>query len=252
MEETFSATKTRSGRPGWSVIFRHPLRRDGRGKPGLKIRRGLNTTDDQEADELVAQLQRLLSDRGWWSADRRADAEREAFAPQIVSAFFDGIEAGHVDTAELRENHIHLPTRDEGYSRVLLAGTTVAGKTTLLRLFIGSPQGVDRFPSTSTARTTIADTEIITDAGPYKAAVTFISEFEVRANIDECIEAACLAATEGQSDSKVAAALLTHHEQRFRLAYLLGDWSGEESEDDDEFMFDGDVPKRRRHSRRRR
>ena len=63
MEEGYSATKTRSGRPGWSVIFRHPLRRDARGKPGLKIRRGLNTTDDGQADEYVAQLNRLLSDR---------------------------------------------------------------------------------------------------------------------------------------------------------------------------------------------
>lgn len=70
--------------------------------------------------------------------------------------------------------------------------------------------------------------------------MTFQSEFEVRANIDECIEAACLAATEGQPDAKIAAALLTHHEQRFRLAYLLGDWSGEESEDDDEFEFDAE------------
>ena len=126
------------GRPGWSVIFRHPLRRDGRGKPGLKIPRGLNTAaDDQRADELVAQLSVLLSDRRWWSADRRADAERE-FAPQIVSAFFDGIEAGHVDTAGLRDKHIQLPTREEGYARVLLAGTTGAGKTTLLRHLIGS------------------------------------------------------------------------------------------------------------------
>jgi energy-coupling factor transporter ATP-binding protein EcfA2 len=244
MEETYSATKTRSARPGWSVIFRHPLRRDIRGKPGLKIRRGLNTTNDQEADDLVAQLQRLLSDRSWWSADRRADAEREAIAPQIISAFFDGIEAGHVDTAELREKHIHLPTKDEGYARVLLVGTTGAGKTTLLRHFIGSTHGVDRFPSTSTARTTVADTEIITDSGPYKAAVTFVSEFEVRANIDECIEAACLAVTEDQPDSKVAAALLTHHEQRFRLSYLLGDWGGEDSDEDDEFTFETAAPTR--------
>lgn len=249
MDETFSATKTRSGRPGWSVIFRHPLRRDGRGKPGLKIRRGLNTTVDQEADDLVEQLQRLLADRKWWSADRRADAEREGVAPLILSAFFDGIEAGHLDTAELRERHIHLPNKDEGYSRVLLVGTTGAGKTTLLRHLIGSTHGVDRFPSTSTARTTIADTEIITAGGAYRAAVTFNSEFEVRANIDECIEAACLAATEDQPDSKIAAALLTHHEQRFRLAYLLGDWSGEEPEDDnDEFAFDAQTPKDEIHA----
>lgn len=241
MEEVFTASKTRSGRPGWSVIFRHPLRRDARGKVGLKIRRGLNTTDDHLADELVAQLKVLLSDRRWWSADRRAEADRE-FAPQIVSAFFDGMEAGHVDTGKLREKHIHLPTREEGYARVLLVGTTGAGKTTLLRHLIGSTHEHDRFPSTSTARTTISDTEIIIgDDRPLKAAVTFNSEFEVRANIDECIEAACLAAIEGQPDAKVAAALLTHHEQRLRLSYVLGDWSDDELSDEDDFAFD-DVP----------
>ena len=84
--------------------------------------------------------------------------------------------------------------------------------------------------------------EIVTGDRPFKAAVTFISEFEVRANIDECIEAACLAATEGQPDSKIAAALLTHHEQRFRLSYVLGDWSDEETPDEDDFTFDTDVP----------
>jgi hypothetical protein len=242
MEDSYSATKTRSGRPGWSVIFRHPLRRDARAKPGLKIRRGLNTTDDAQADELVAQLNILLGDRSWWSADRRGDAERE-FAPQIVSAFFDGIETGRVDTAQLRDTRIPLPGRDDGYARVLLVGTTGAGKTTLLRHLIGSSHESDRFPSTSTAKTTISDTEIVTAEGPFAAAVTFMSEFEVRAHIDECIEAACLAATEGQPDAKVAGALLTHREQRFRLSYLLGEWdSDSEADDDEDFSFDTVVP----------
>lgn len=242
MEDSHSATKTRSGRPGWSVIFRHPLRRDARGKPGLKIRRGLNTTDDAQADELAGQLNVLLGDQSWWSADRRGDAERE-FAPQIVSAFFDGIETGRVDTAQLRDAHIPLPGKDDGYARVLLVGTTGAGKTTLLRHLIGSSHENDRFPSTSTAKTTISDTEIVTAEGPFTAAVTFMSEFEVRAHIDECIEGACLAATEGQPDVKVAAALLTHREQRFRLSYLLGEWNSESEVDDDEdFSFDTIVP----------
>jgi hypothetical protein len=241
MEETYSATKTRSGRPGWSVIFRHPLRRDPRGKPGLKIRRGLNTTDDEQADELVGQLNVLLADHKWWSADRRSDAERE-FEPQIVSAFFDGIEVGHLDTAQLREARIPLPGRDEGYARVLLVGTTGAGKTTFLRHVIGSDHEHDRFPSTSTARTTIADTEIVTSDGPFVAAVTFMSEFEVRAHIDECIEASCLAAIESQPDPKIAAALITHREQRFRLSYVLGDWSVEEPAEEEDFSFDAVMP----------
>jgi hypothetical protein len=240
MEPTYLATKTRSSRPGWSVIFRHPLRRDTRGKPGLKVRRGLNTTDDEEADALVAELNKLLSDRSWWSADRRTDAEH-LFKPQIVSAFFDGIEVGPFDSMRLRERHIPLPSREEGYAHVLMAGTTGAGKTTLLRHAIGASHHGDRFPSTSTARTTIADTEIITADGPYKAAVTFMSEFEVRAHIDECIEAACLAAVEGQNDTKLAAALLTHREQRFRLSYVLGEMPVEESGDKDDFSFEPEA-----------
>ncbi len=238
MEETYTATKTRSGRPGWSVIFRHPLRHDARGKPGLKVRRGLNTTDDREADAMVEQIKTLLRDRSWWSADRRADAEREDFAPQVIAAFFDGIEAGHADTAALRDAEIPLPGKDEGYARVLLAGTTGAGKTTFLRHVIGSSHERDRFPSTSTDRTTISDAEIVIADGPYKAAVTFMSEFEVRAHIDECIEAACLAATEKQSDARIAAALLMHREQRFRLSYILGDRDDDESPEEDDFSFD--------------
>lgn len=241
MEDSYSATKSRSGRPGWSVTFRHPMRRDARGKPGLKIRRGLNTTDDAQADTLVEQLNILLSDRSWWSADRCGDAERE-FAPQIVSAFFDGIEAGRIDTAQLRDSRIPLPGHEDGYARVLLVGTTGAGKTTLLRHLIGSSHEHDRFPSTSTARTTISDTEIVTADGPFAAAITFMSEFEVRAHIDECIEAASLAAAEGQSDAKVAAALLTHREQRFRLSYLLGEWDSDAVEDEDDFSFDAAEP----------
>jgi len=237
MEEGYTATKTRSGRPGWSVIFRHPLRRDARLKPGLKVRRGLNTADDEQADALVAQLNALLSDRRWWSADRRGDAERE-FAPQIVSAFFDGIEVGRPDTSQLREARIPLPGRDEGYARLFLVGPTGAGKTTLLRHLIGSSHDRDRFPSTSTARTTIADTEIVIADGAFEAAVTFMSEFEVRAHIDECIEAACLALIEGQSDEKVAEALLVHREQRFRLSYLLGEWESGASSNQDDFSFD--------------
>ena len=241
MDETYTATKTRSGRPGWSVSFRHPLRRDARGKVGLKVRRGLDTTDDSRADDLVAELNTLLSDRRWWSADRRADAERE-FDLRVVSAFFDGIEVGRLDAAALRESKIPLPGREQGYARVLLAGATGAAKTTLLRHLIGSNHKADRFPSTSTARTTIADTEVVTADGPFEAVVTFMSEFEVRAHVDECIEAACLAAIESQSEERIAGALLMHREQRFRLPYILGEWTQQEPSADEESAFEFEAP----------
>ena len=83
----------------------------------------------------------------------------------IVDIFFDRIEAGKRNSAELRDRKILLPTKKDGYSRVLFLGTTGAGKTTLLRHIIGSDHNKDRFPSTSTARTTTADTEIVTAEG---------------------------------------------------------------------------------------
>lgn len=153
-----------------------------------------------------------------------------------------GMEAGRIDIAQLRDDWIPMPEQNEGYTRVLLVGTTGAGKTTLLRHMIGSSHEHDRFPSTSTAKTTISDTEIVMADGPFRAAVTFMSELEVRAHIDECIEAACLEAIKGKPDAKIAAALLTHREQRFRLSYLIGEWGIDEPADDDDFSFDSATP----------
>jgi hypothetical protein len=48
----------------------------------------------------------------------------------------------------------------------------------------------------------------------------------------------CLAAAEGQDDTKIAAALLMHREQRFRLSYVLGELSAEENGDQDDFSFE--------------
>lgn len=104
----------------------------------------------------------------------------------VVSAFFDGIEAGKVKSKERREEKLPLPTPADGYARVLLVGSTGAGKTTLLRQLIGSDHTRDRFPSTSTAKTTTADIEIITTpTGPFKSAITFMNEHEVRGAVDQ-------------------------------------------------------------------
>lgn len=238
----YTASKTRSNRPGWSVTFRHPLRTDSRGRPGVKIRRGLGTSDDAKADALVDQLNQLLSDQSWWSPDRRIDAERQ-FESVVVDTFFKAIEVGKSGSAELRQTKIPLPLKEDGYSKVIFLGTTGAGKTTLLRHLIGSDHKHDRFPSTSTARTTTADIEIVTADGDYEAIVTFMPEHEVRAHIDECLEEACLCAIQKQADDKIAATLLTHREQRFRLFYMLGGWRDEDNQKaDDEFEFDDENP----------
>ena len=221
------ASKTRSNRPGWSVTFSHPRRSDARGKFGLKVRRGLGTTDDAEADRLVEQVNTLLNDETWWSIDRRTEAE-QLFDSIAVSAFFDGIESGSSQPRDLRERIIHLPSADadadKDYATVMLVGTTGAGKTTLLRQFIGSDHTRDRFPATSTAKTTTADIEIITAVGPYEAVVTFMTEHEVRCAVDECLEEACADVIRGHDDEGIAGTLLEHREQRFRLSYILGTW----------------------------
>ena len=238
-ESLYSASKSRSNRPGWSVTFRHPLRNDARGKPGLRIRRGLGTTDDVEADRLVAEMNTLLTDRTWWNAGKRADAER-SFSKAIVDAFYDEMQAGREDPEALREELITLPNADDGYSRVLFVGTTGAGKTSLLRQLIDSDPEEDRFPSTAPAKTTIADIEIVQSEGPYQAVVTFFTEFQIQASVEECIADACSAAREGAPDDRVAERFLNHRDQKFRLSYILGGWREVDNPatETDEFSFD--------------
>ena len=217
------ASKTRSGRPGWSVTFRHPRRCDARGRYGLRVRRGLGTTDEAEADRIVDDLNVLLGDDSWWSPDRRADAEQQ-LDPIAVAAFFDDIAAGVASARDLRNQFIRLPGPHDGYARVMLVGPTGAGKTTLLRQLIGSDHKHDRFPSTSTARTTTAEIEIVTADAPFQAAVTFMTQAEARGLVDECVMASCVSAVEGQDNAGIADAFLEHGEQRFRLSYVLGAW----------------------------
>ncbi len=240
MSKNYTASKTRAqGRPGWVITFRHPLRTDSRGKPGLKMRRGLGTTDAGEADQLIDQMNVILSNPSWWNTMRRAEAERK-FAAPVVLAFFDEIQAGQADPWAAREAAIPLPGRDEGYSRVLFVGTTGAGKTTLLRHLIGSDHEKDRFPSTSTAKTTVSDIEIVLADGAYEAVVTFSSEHHVLAYIEECVADACVAVFEGKRDGEIAERLLNHRDQRFRLGYTLGSFVEDvpSPKTDDDFSFD--------------
>jgi len=202
-KDSYIASKTRSNRPGWSISFRHPLRYDPRGRQGLKVRRGLGTTDETEADRMVVQMNTILSDQTWWNAAKRSEAALQ-FAAPVVEAFYDEIQAGYPDSDSLRESHIHLPSKDDGYSQVLFVGTTGAGKTSLLRQLIGSDPDEDRFPSTAPAKTTIADIEVIQAEGDFVAAVTFFSEFQTQANIEECVIDAALAALENASRDRIA------------------------------------------------
>ena len=240
MNKLYNASKSQSqNRPGWSISFRHPLRNDGKGKPGLKMRRGLGTDNEQSAEELVMQMNEILTNESWWNAAKRGEAEAR-FNKIIVNAFFDEIQAGRISPEAIRETVISLPGRDQGYSRVLFVGTTGAGKTSLLRQLIGSDPDEDRFPSTAPAKTTIADLEVIQSEGGFQAVVTFFSEFQIQAYVEECLIAASIAAFDGANDQKIAERLLNHSDQKFRLSYVLGAWP-DAAQDEEEFSFD-EVP----------
>lgn len=218
-----ASLSTTPGRPGFSVSFRHPLKLDSKGKPGLKMRRGLGTDDKIKAEALVVQMNQLLKDEVWWTAAKHQEA-LHAFDQRIVDAFYDGIQAGVADSFETRNGVISLPGKTEGYAKALFVGTTGAGKTSLLRHLIGSDPDLDRFPSTSTAKTTVSDIEVIPAAGEFRAVVTFFSEAVIQANVEDCVLNACAAVWDNLPEDKVADRFLHHPDQRFRLSYLLGSW----------------------------
>ena len=71
-----------------------------------------------------------------------------------------------------------------------------------------------------------------------------MTEHEVRCAVDECLEAACESVILGHNNERIAAALLEHREQRFRLSYPLGNWHQSQPEEliNDEYDMDFDDP----------
>ena len=254
--QRYTASLSQSqGRSGYSIIFRHPVRRDETGKPGIRVRRGLGTRDKAEAERLRDELNRLLADPKYHDPAARAEAERR-FDLWVVDIFFDKMVPERVNYSDLREKAIHLPPSGEpdGYRHVLFLGTTGAGKTTLVRQLIGTDPKTERFPATSTSRTTIHDTEIIMDDGPWRAVVTFVSSDETREYLKECISSAILEAYRDRDadDTSVLRRLLNHVDQRFRFNYVLGngpktepdisDFDEESESEDDVESFLNDEP----------
>lgn len=239
---TASKSSTEAG-TSWVMSFRHPLRKDGRGKQGRKIRRGLGTSDESKAQALVDEMNDLLGDVNWHSIAKRPEAERR-FSPVVVDAFYDDIEGIPFNSWDIRNKVLPLPTRNEGYTRVMMVGTTGAGKTSLLRHLIGSHPKLDRFPSTSASRTTISDIEVISSTEElYKAVVTFFDEPTVHTNVHECVANACTALWDDLTDDKLAERFLTHRDLRFRLGYIIGSWKQDSpltAKNDDPWEYDTD------------
>ena len=228
MPEYYKASVSdNQGRKSFSIIFRHPVFKDKDGKYGLRIRRGLGTNDEAEANRLVAQMNEILSNDIFWEKNAQTIVATK-FDPRVVSAFYDMFEVSKIEPRQLREEKIPLGDSP----KTLIIGTTGAGKTTLLRQLIGSPKS-ERFPSTSAAKTTTSEIEIITrhERSPFEAVVSFMSKDDVRLSIEECLMAAASARWEDKSNEDIAARLLEHSDQRFRLSYILGTLPIERSSD---------------------
>jgi hypothetical protein len=191
----------------------------------------LGTSDREEAQRLVDQANVILSDESLWTPAARELAEK-SFDRRIVEAFYDELVPTPRDSWALRENVIPLPA--DGFTTVQLLGTTGAGKTTLLRQFIGTGGRDEKFPSTSTSRTTTCDIEIVTDATDlFEAVVAFLPRDEVRQYVEECVCAAILSEIDGQPAEVVTRRFMEHSEQRFRLSYILGNPLAHAEEEDD-------------------
>ena len=240
----YSASLSRTqGRNAWAVIFRHPKRTDPTtGKEGLRVRQSLKTDDEREAATLRDQMNTLLASPQLWDLGAREQA-LALFDPRVVDIFFYKLEGGETDFLALRDGVIALPSsQSSDYRSALFLGTTGAGKTTALRQIMGTDPAKERFPSTSTAKTTVHETEVVLQEGPYSAVVTFFPMEDVREHLKECISAAVLAAYGNESDADQMRRLLTHVNQRFRFNYVLGNGPVKDTSDfDDDSNGDTDA-----------
>ena len=235
MARYYTASKSRSqGREGWAVIFRHPVRLDGTGKPGRRVRRGLGTNDETHATQLVVELNEILQRPELWEPAARVGLAAR-FDERVLDIFYDGMEPSAHDPGAMRNDILPLPDQEAGYRSVLMLGTTGAGKTTLVRQLLGTDPITERFPSTSTAKTTVSDTELIFHADPmFRAVVTFVGRDEVIDYLTECASEAALAILRGASEQDQRRRLLDHPNQRFRFSYILGRATSAVADDDDE------------------
>ena len=211
------------GRSGWCVIYYHPIARTDNGK-SKRVRRGLGTSDEKQAQALVDQLNEILDDKSMWNP---ASRERAAvkFDSRVVAAFFVPMQPESHDPWAIRDEIIPLPggkDSNDGYARVQFVGTTGPGKTTVVRQLLGTDPDSERFPSISAAKTTICDIEIVLRPGEFEGVVTFIPRDRVRQYIAECVLAAVASTLDGAHERDVIRRFLEHSEQRFRLSYILG------------------------------
>src|SRR4051812_25997174 len=98
------------GRQSWSIMFRHPVRQDeATGKPGKRVRQGLGTRDETEAQRLVDEMNEILADPTYWDVGARSAAEQR-FDGRVVEIFYYQMVPEQIDFPAVRQGFIPLPS----------------------------------------------------------------------------------------------------------------------------------------------
>lgn len=226
MKTAYTATVKRNpGRKSYVISFRHPLKMEN-GRPGRKVFKGLGTDVEEKAKSLEGQMNSLLARDDLHSVDSRAAALLD-FDEIIVNIFYGDLDPSPTSHRLFRDRLLPLPPMEPGQAiRTLILGNSGVGKTTLLRRLIGSDAERDRFPATSTNRTTTCEIEVITGQTDYSAAITFLTRHQTQQEVSEALSNAVLKAIEGGgTDEVVMKEVLDDTDQRFRLKYVLGGWN---------------------------
>lgn len=219
----YTAKLTRgANRTFFSIDFRHPVKKDRAGRFGLKVRRGLGTDDEEQAEQYLAEMNAVLADKSLHRPTARVEALAR-FSAIVVDAFYRDLEPVPSSRAADRDRHIALPTAEDGYASALLIGTTASGKSTLVRQFLGTSPDTERFPSTAPGRTTVSDQEfVLRPDGGYAAVVSLLPRDLVAVKVEDALVEAALAHLHGRARHEVARVMLSPREGRFRLSYILG------------------------------
>ena len=239
----YKASLSRSkGRGYWSIIFRHPVKKDSKDKYGLRVRRGLGTDDQEQAEILVKQMNEILEDEKMWSNAAKEIAIARNYSDIIIRAFYDDLEMVSIDYREIRNTLIAIPDALD-WRKVLLVGATGVGKTTFLRQLMGTYSKNDRFPTTAAGRTTTCDMEVIcSEQEKYEAAITFLTRNEIRFYVEENVQSTISSILFDSNKKDITQTFVIHKDQRFRMNYVLGDIEVSEDDSNDDFdLFDDEL-----------
>jgi hypothetical protein len=210
---------TNPGQPGFLVEYRHPGVPDRHGY-GRKVTRGLKTRDQNDAEVILADLNKILADKNLHELGARKLASAR-FHAKAVEVFYD-VYAREDAGAKRRERVIPLEASDRTAPVIALVGNTSVGKTTLLRHIIGTDPVTERFPATSGNRTTLFPFEVVVEDGKFRAAVSFRSETETEQALQQMVLKAVMKALDQASDAIIIRELFEPTEDGLRLKYLLG------------------------------